>query len=127
MLRSARHAYLGLREAMRTERNLQIFAFWYVAVLLLGIYLQLVWIEWIVILFAGGIFLSVELLNTALEWISDAFDDHLKAGHQSEDFLAVKMAKDVAAGASLVSLIMVIVILTIIFVPYLSPLAASVS
>jgi len=120
MLRSARHAYLGLREAMRTERNLQIFAFWYSAVLLLGLFLRLSWIEWIVVLLAGGIFFSVELLNTALEWLTDALDDHLKSGHQSEHFLAVKMAKDIAAAASLVSLTMVIVILLIVFVPYLS-------
>ena len=115
MLRSAGHAYRGLKYALRTERNVRIFATVYVLLLLLGFLLNLkVW-EWIIVLLAGAIFMVSELLNTALERLADSVDDHCKKEHGSNCFTALKHTKDIAAASSLVILIVVVMIVAVIY------------
>jgi len=70
------------------------------------------------IIFSGGIFLSVELINTALERFTNAFDAHSQSIHSP----AIKATKDIAAGASLVCAVAWGVILCMIFLPKLGML-----
>ena len=119
ILKSAGHAFRGLLDAIRKERNLQLFLVIYLLLLLYASLLPLSQSDWLLLGFAGGIFIITELLNTALERLADAFDDHLKAGHRSENFAAIKMAKDIAAGASLVSLFLVVAVSSVVLVSHL--------
>lgn len=111
--RSFRYAFSGLRHAFARERNLKFFTAVYVFSLVLGWIVELNLRDWQMVIFTGGMFLSVELLNTALERFTDAFDRHSQGIHTS----AIKATKDIAAGASLVCAIAWAVILCMLFVP----------
>ena len=93
--RSFACAWHGLREAVSTQRNLRIhltafcWAFW------LGKALELSPARLAVLLLTCGAVISTELLNTAVE----ALTDHL-IPYRSE---AARIAKDTAAGAVLAS------------------------
>lgn len=98
----------------RSERNLQI---QFVMALIsagAGFYFQLARWEWTALVFAIGLVIGFELLNTAIEvlvdWISP--DYHLLAGK----------VKDVAAGAVFFVSLISIVVGLIIFVPHLRDL-----
>jgi diacylglycerol kinase len=79
-------------------------------------------LEWTILLIAGGLFLAVELMNTAMERLVDTLDDYQKQLLGSHFHLGLKMAKDVASGASLVSLTIVIAVILIILLPHLTPI-----
>lgn len=117
VLLSAGHAYDGLKVALQGERNLQIFLVVYVSLLLAALPLYLRPWEWFGLLLGGGFFLSVELLNTALERLADSIDDHCKKEHGSNCFTALRSAKDIAAAASLICLIVLVLIVLVIFLP----------
>ena len=119
ILRSVGHAYSGLRYAFRTERNIRLFVSTYTLLVLLAFLFQFGASEWLAFLLSGGLFLSTELLNTGLERIADAVDDHCKQAHQSHCFTALMHTKDLAASASLISLAVVIVTVLILFVPHI--------
>ncbi len=74
--------------------------------------------EWLAILIAGGVFIATELLNTAIEHCADIMDDHHKLLGKKSYHQSIKTIKDVAAGASLVSLILVIIVTITVFWPY---------
>jgi len=118
MKRSLGYALTGFRHALTHERNIQFFLAGYFVILLLGALLRLLLWEWIAILFCGGLFLVAELLNTALEHLADVFDDHRKVQHGPAYLHALKNAKDVAAAASLAALLTTIVVVCIVFWPY---------
>lgn len=117
VIRSAGHAWCGLKEALASERNLQLFAVVYGFVLLIALPLYLRPWEWFGLLLGGGFFLSVELLNTALERLADSVDDHCKKEHGSNCFVALRATKDIAAAASLICLIVLVLIVLVIFLP----------
>ena len=113
-LSSLRFALQGLFHAFRTERNLKLFGSLYLLTLMVAVALRIEIWDWSTVIFTGGVFLAVELLNTALEHFTDAFDLHSKSIHAP----AVKATKDIAAGASLVCAVAWGLILCIVFVPY---------
>ncbi len=117
-IRSLRYALEGLTHAFGTERNLKLFGALYVLSLVLAWTLEISARDWQMVIFTGGIFLAVELMNTALEHFSDAFYTHAK---KQDDLhtLAIKATKDIAAGASLICALAWGIILTIIFAPHL--------
>lgn len=116
-LRSAGHALRGMVHAMRRERNVQLFLVPYIFVLLLGSRFSLQSSEWLALVLSGGLFFVTELLNTALERLTDVVDDHLKQTKCTSCFEMVKVAKDVAAAASLVSLVVTVVVVGVVFWP----------
>ncbi len=115
---SLRYSLEGLRHALVTERNLRLFVGLYALSLILGCLVTITIRDWEMIIFTGGIFLSVELINTALERFTDAFDAHSQSIHSS----AIKATKDIAAGASLVCAVAWGVILCMIFLPVIGTL-----
>ena len=121
IIQSAANAYAGLRYALKTERNLPIFVATYLVFSIIALRLSFTSAEWALFLFSGGFFASIELLNTALERIADAMDDHCKREHRAHCFTAIKHAKDIGAAASLVSLLVVGCVLLILFLPHLMP------
>lgn len=116
--RSFGHSLDGFMHAMQMERNLQLFVPVYIIVLVLGGFLRLLPWEWLALIIAGMAFMSVELLNTAVERLTDVFDDQRKSTGRSHYHSTFKAAKDVGAAASLVSLITVITVIVVVFWPY---------
>jgi len=116
--RSFGFAFTGIKHAWKKERNLRLFAKCYVLVLIAGLYFRLLTWEWIAVLAAGFGFMTVELLNTAIERLTDALDANRKLDGTTGFHPLLKATKDVAAGASLVCLVLVIGILALVFYPY---------
>lgn len=116
--RSFGFAFTGIKHAWKKERNLRLFAKCYVLVIAAGLFLRLLTWEWIAVLGAGFGFITVELLNTAIERLTDALDANRKLDGTTGFHPLLKATKDVAAGASLVCLILVMAILSLVFWPY---------
>ena len=117
IFRSLGFALEGLLHALKRERNLQLFAVGYVAVLLIAVMLPLELLEWIAILVSGGAFMAVELFNTALERLTDAVDALPKEAGNTKLHGSMKAAKDVSAAAAFVSLITAAITIILILGP----------
>ena len=110
------HAWDGFRYVVKTQRNMQIHLLFALAVTAVGMYLHLEWTRWAVLGLTIGFVLVSEMFNTVAEAALDAATPHYHP--------LVKVAKDVAAGAVLVtSLIAVIVGLLVIGPPLWSKIA----
>lgn len=108
---SFKYAYEGLVAAFKQEPNLKLHFLAAVIVIILGLYLNISKIDWLIIIILIGFVIAVELTNTAVEAIVD--------GLIQEHHPAAKIAKDISAGAVLVSSITAAVSGLIIFYPYL--------
>ncbi len=103
------HAVNGLIHAVRQEINIKIHLLAATVVIMMGVYFGISSTEWLFIIGCCMWVLSLELLNTAIENICNLV---------SKDFHPlIKVIKDVAAGAVLVSAIGSAVIGLIIFLP----------
>jgi diacylglycerol kinase len=95
LLRSFRCASAGLWYAIRTQQNMRIHLSIAGAVIVLGIYLGLDWTQWAVLALTIGAVLIAEMFNTVAEAALDAATPYYHP--------LVKIAKDVAAGAVLLT------------------------
>ena len=104
---SFRHAVLGVQAALRSEVHLRFHAGATVLVVGLGFYLDLNHLEWALVALASAAVWSAELLNTAIEALTDLVSPeyHPLAGK----------AKDIAAGAVLLAAIGAVVVGLIVF------------
>jgi diacylglycerol kinase len=110
-LRSVRFALQGIATMVRSQQNAWIHAAATVAVVALGAFLGLSAGEWCWIVLAIVAVWTAEALNTALEFLTDV---------ASPDFHPVAgKAKDVAAGAVLLSAIGAVAIGLLVFGPHL--------
>jgi diacylglycerol kinase len=91
------------------ERNFKIELGIMVLVIIGGIVLSISSSQWIVILLCCGLVLTLELFNTALEKLADSVTTQFDP--------LIKQAKDIAAGAVLISVITSMTIGLIIFIP----------
>ena len=108
-IRSLRYAVIGIGEMLATQHNAWIHAVATVAVVCFGFIAGVSPVQWCILVLAMAAVWVAEALNTAFELLCDV---------ASPDFHpVVKKAKDVAAGAVLLSAIGSIVIGLIIFVP----------
>jgi len=109
---SFRFAFAGLGYALRTQRNLRIQVAIAVAATACGMWLKLSPNEWAILAVTIGLVLVSELLNTALEAVVDII---------SPDYHPLaKVAKDVTAGAVLLTAIISIIVgLLVLGVPLL--------
>jgi len=92
------HAFSGLWYALRTQQNMRIHLSVAAAVVVLGLYLGLDWIQWAVLALTIGAVMIAEMFNTVAEAALDAATPYYHP--------LVKIAKDVAAGAVLLTAIM---------------------
>jgi diacylglycerol kinase len=118
--RSFGYAFEGFIHAFAIERSLQLFIPVYILVLVLGGLANLLMWEWLALVLSGGFFLSIELLNTSLERLADVLDEERKLAGRRGFHAKMKATKDVAAAASLMSLIAVIATVCIVFAPYVN-------
>ena len=111
------YALSGLWYAVRTQLNMRIHLSVSAAVLVLGLYVELDWTQWAVLVLTIGAVLIAELFNTVAEAALDAATPYYHP--------LVKIAKDVAAGAVLLTaLLSVMVGLLILGPPLYAKLAA---
>lgn len=111
-LLSFKYAIEGLTAALKEEPNLKFHLLAAVLVIILSWVLKISLTDWVIVVLLIGFVISVELTNTAIEAIVDAFTDKEHPG--------AKLAKDISAGAVLVSAITSIFVGLLIFLPYLS-------
>lgn len=117
-VRSVRFAIKGIRTMLRTQHNAWIHAAATGAVAVTGFVLRLSASEWCWIVLAIMAVWTAEALNTAFEFLTDVASPtvHPLAGH----------AKDVAAGAVLISATGAVVIGLLVIGPHLRNLLVSV-
>lgn len=96
-LHSFRYAWAGVRHMIRVENNAKIHLLATVLVIVFASWLEVSRMEWVVLILAMSIVWIGELFNTAIEAIVDLV---------SPDFHPLaKVAKDSAAGATLIAAI----------------------
>ena len=110
-IRSFRHAIAGVLRMMRCQHNAWIHAAATLVVLAAAFVLRISAADWCWIILAISIVWTAEALNTAFEFLADAASPEFHP--------LVRDAKNVAAGAVLLTATAAAVIGAIIFWPYL--------
>jgi diacylglycerol kinase (ATP) len=107
--RSFRHAFNGIRASLLSQPNLRIHLIAAAFVVVFGFIVDLNRLEWLAICLAIGAVLSAEIMNSAVEQLTDLVspEKNPRAG----------MVKDMAAGAVLIAAIAAAVLGLIIFIP----------
>ncbi len=108
---SFKFALTGIISALKEEPNLKFHFIAGLLVIIISLFLNISRSDWMIIIFLIGFVISLELTNTAIEAVVDAFTDKEHPG--------AKLAKDISAGAVLVSAITSAIIGIMIFWPYL--------
>jgi len=109
-VRSFRHALIGILRMVRCQHNAWIHVAGTVVVVGAGFFAGLTGAEWCWIILAISIVWTAEALNTAFEFLADAASPNFHP--------LVRDAKDVAAGAVLITAIASVVIAVVIFWPH---------
>jgi len=105
-------AFRGLKLIIKNERNFRIDIVVSVIVVTIGFLLEISHFDWIALgLLIALVFIS-EAINSVIEAICDTVSSEYKVN--------IRYAKDVSAGAVLVSTIVSVIVGLIIFIPYIS-------
>ena len=109
LIKSFKYATNGIISAIKTEQNIRVHLLIMEFVILFGLLFKISVFEWIIILICFMVVISSELFNTALEKCVD-----LASPNKNE---IAKLAKDISAGAVLITAIFAAIIGIIIFLP----------
>jgi len=108
-LKSISYAWQGIKYCFRSEKNFRIelivaaIAFLFASILKIGTN------EWLAILFCSAMVLGLEIINTAIEKLSNVVSTSIHP--------VIKVVKDMAAGAVFLVSIVSLVVACIIFLP----------
>lgn len=105
------YAINGIKEGF-VQRNIKIQFLCGIIAVFAGIFFNISHQEWISLIIIIFAVLISELFNTAIEEVCNCLRDHLGASYES-----TRIARDVAAGAVLLSSICSLIIGSIIFLP----------
>lgn len=109
--KSQGYARNGIKLIFRNERNFRIDIFIAVLVIIAGFLFKISHYDWIALSLVISMVFMSEVINSAIEALCDTV---------SQDFkINIKYAKDVSAGAVLVSAFVSVVTGLIVFLPYL--------
>ena len=108
---SFKNAFAGLLWAVRTQPNFRVHLACSALAISLGLYLRILPIEMTIIIFTILLGLTVEMLNTAVEAMTDLITHEWRQ--------EAKIAKDVAAGSMLLVATGAVAVACFIFIPYL--------
>ncbi len=108
-LTSFKYAFLGVWHVLRTQRNARIHLSVALVVIALGLWLGLSRTEWAIIVLTIGLVLAAESFNTVAEAAVDLAT--------AEFHPLAKIAKDVAAGAVLLTAITAVIVGLLILGP----------
>lgn len=110
-IQSFQYAFAGIWYTLRTQRNAQIHLTMVILIVALGLALNINLTEWAIVALTMGFVIVTEMLNTvaesAMDYITTDYDPH------------VKVIKDVAAGAVLVSALTAVAVGLLILGPRL--------
>ncbi len=108
-LKSVGYAFKGMLILIKTEASIKIQIFIAVVVTIAGFYFEISKTEWMFQIGMIGLVMSIEGMNTAIEYIADFIhpEYHKKIG----------LIKDVAAGAVFIASVVAVIIALIIYLP----------
>lgn len=108
-LKGCKYAILGAYKLIKNEPSIQVQTVIAIAITIAGFYFEISSTEWMLQIFAIGLVMTAEGLNTAVEEIANFVhpDFHLKIGY----------IKDVAAGAVFFAAIAAVIIACFIYIP----------
>lgn len=109
--KSQGHARSGIKLIYKNERNFRIILKIAVVVILAGFAFQISYTDWIALCLVISMVIISETINSAIEALCDTVSLDYKVN--------IKYAKDVSAGAVLVSALVSVITGLIIFMPYL--------
>jgi diacylglycerol kinase len=109
--RSIKHALRGVKIAFKTEQSFRLQSIFSLFVIILAIYFQITSFEWVIILLMSSIILSLELFNSIIERILDAFRPRIHP--------IVKDIKDIMAATVLIMSMAAVMVGVTIFYPYI--------
>jgi len=90
---SLKHAFSGLAYVFRTQKNTRVYLVFTILVLAFAFFLNVSWLEWIILLLLIGLVWAAECINTAIETGIDLV---------TQDFHPIaKIAKDTSAAGVL--------------------------
>lgn len=112
--RSFGYAFEGIVYAVRTQRNMRVHLAITAVVIVAGLYFRISAVEWAVITVTVGLVLGTELTNTLAELAVDLLTQRYHP--------MAKVAKDVGAGAVLITAIAAVFVGIAIFGPRLAAL-----
>jgi undecaprenol kinase/diacylglycerol kinase (ATP) len=108
-LKSFSYAFNGLKILFKEEHNARIHFIATIGAITLSVIFQISVYEWIAIIFAIGFVFAMEIVNTAIENMADFL-----SADMDERIMRIK---DLAAAATLVSVIIALITGLIIFLP----------
>ncbi|WP_282043328.1 diacylglycerol kinase family protein [Winogradskyella flava] len=108
-LKSVGYAFKGMLILVKTESSIKIQVFIAFVVTIAGFYFDISATEWIAQVAMIGLVMSIEGINTAIEYIADFIhpEHHPKIG----------LIKDISAGAVFIASIVAVIIAAIIYLP----------
>ena len=109
--KSQGHARSGIRLILKNERNFRIDLYIAIVVVILGFLFKISHTDWIAISLVISMVFVSETMNSAIEALCDTVSLEYKVN--------IKYAKDVSAGAVLVSVLVSVITGLIVFVPYI--------
>ena len=101
-IQSANHAIEGILHASKTQRHMRYHLYAAIFILLLGFVLGISWSAFALLIILSCVVLSVEMLNTTIEVITDVLF--------KEYDIKAKEIKDIAAGAVLITALGAVII-----------------
>ncbi len=108
---SFKNAFAGLWWALSTQPNFRVHLVLSALAILAGFYFGITQTEWAIIIFTIVLGLSAELINTAIESMTDLITKEWRE--------EAKIAKDVAAGMMLTVAAGAFCVALVIFLPYI--------
>jgi len=108
-LASFKYAFRGIKRLFTHEPNSWIHLFVTICVVIAGFWLRIAVWEWIAVILVIGMVFAAEAFNSAIECLGD--------GLSLEPNKYVKHAKDLAAGAVLLSALTAAIVGLIVFLP----------
>lgn len=109
MMKSFKYALEGIWHGLLFERNVRIHFIVLLLTIVAGFVFRISHMEWIVQFLLFGIVIAAELMNTAIENLTDGVYPHING--------RAKVVKDVAAGSVLFAATMAFVIGLMIYLP----------
>ena len=110
-IKSVGYAYKGAAYLIRTEASIKIQMVIAIAVTIAGFYFDITATEWLIQIVFIGLVMSLEGVNTAIEYLADFIHPDLHA--------SIGRIKDIAAGAVFIASIAALIAAIIIYFPRL--------
>lgn len=102
-----KNAFSGIAHGFKTQRNLRVQLVAGIVVTILGIWLKISFTEWAILMLAVFLVLATEMMNTAVEAVVDLVTEKYNP--------KAKIAKDVAAGAVVLTAINAVIVSYFLF------------